>query len=150
MMSVSVDAFVAGPRGHVCHGVGDLRGDWGAPANLHRRLRRPERVPKVVFSKTLANATWADPRSHEAISQTRSPLSATNPAGDHRLGRRQPRTVAFEGRNRRRVRSLHTARSVRERPPNVPGPARPGGWCGGRWLRSEPRSWRCASTDEAR
>jgi len=46
MMSVSVDAFVAGPRGHACHGVGDLRGDCGAPANLHRRLRRPERDPQ--------------------------------------------------------------------------------------------------------
>ena len=42
MMSVSVDALVAGPRGHACHGVGDLRGDCGAPANLHRRLRRPD------------------------------------------------------------------------------------------------------------
>jgi len=75
MMSVSVDGYVVGPHGHA--------GELSEPDELRRwkldRIRQAG-THKVVFSKTVAEATWSDPRSRAESSQPRSPASARNPA----------------------------------------------------------------------
>ena len=149
MMSVSIDGFVAGPHAHAgglpepdelkrwkldrvrqagTHIMGrvtyeEMAAHW--PTSADDYAAPMNEIRKVVFSKTLGEVTWAESSIARGDLEEEIATLRRQPGGEIiAWGGASLAQSLFVGRTYRRIRSRHSSRRVRERPADVPGPAR--------------------------
>ena len=147
MMTSSMDGFVVGPEEHAggvpepdelvrwkldrirragTHIMGrvtyeEMASFW--PTSTDDYAAPMNELPKVVFSKTLNEATWPEStiaRGELADRDRRAQKAAGR--RDHCLGRGRVRSGAIEGGAHRRILHRGAARRVRRRKADIPGP----------------------------